>query len=38
MYTCKMHPQIVSDQPGDCPICGMKLVKKKMSAKGEATK
>ncbi len=23
-----MHPQVVSDHPGDCPICGMKLVKK----------
>jgi Cu(I)/Ag(I) efflux system membrane fusion protein len=27
-YICPMHPQIVSDRPGDCPICGMKLVKK----------
>jgi Cu(I)/Ag(I) efflux system membrane fusion protein len=26
VYTCVMHPQIRSDQPGDCPICGMKLV------------
>ncbi len=25
-YTCPMHPSIVSDHPGDCPICGMKLV------------
>jgi membrane fusion protein, copper/silver efflux system len=24
-YQCPMHPQIVSDQPGFCPICGMKL-------------
>ncbi len=25
-YTCPMHPQIVRDQPGQCPICGMNLV------------
>jgi Cu(I)/Ag(I) efflux system membrane fusion protein len=25
-YTCPMHPTIVQDHPGDCPICGMKLV------------
>ena len=28
LYTCKMHPQVVSDHPGKCPICGMKLVAK----------
>ncbi|MCC8426593.1 efflux RND transporter periplasmic adaptor subunit [Mucilaginibacter sp. UR6-11] len=27
-YTCPMHPQILEDQPGSCPICGMTLVKK----------
>ena len=26
-YTCPMHPTIVQDEPGDCPICGMDLVK-----------
>ena len=26
MYQCAMHPQILLDHPGDCPICGMKLV------------
>ncbi|HWD19284.1 MAG TPA: efflux RND transporter periplasmic adaptor subunit [Verrucomicrobiae bacterium] len=26
LYTCGMHPQIILDHPGDCPICGMKLV------------
>ncbi len=25
-YHCPMHPTYVSGQPGDCPICGMKLV------------
>lgn len=25
-YTCPMHPQIVQDKPGICPICGMDLV------------
>lgn len=27
VYQCPMHPAIVSDQPGDCPICSMSLVK-----------
>ncbi|MBC6611942.1 efflux RND transporter periplasmic adaptor subunit [Hymenobacter sp. BT507] len=26
-YTCSMHPQIHEDEPGDCPICGMDLIK-----------
>ena len=24
-YTCPMHPEIVRDGPGTCPICGMAL-------------
>jgi len=26
-YRCPMHPDVVRDQPGQCPICGMTLVK-----------
>ncbi len=26
-YQCPMHPSIVQDHPGECPICGMRLVK-----------
>ncbi|MGV3586787.1 MAG: efflux RND transporter periplasmic adaptor subunit [Adhaeribacter sp.] len=25
-YTCPMHPQIVKNEPGSCPVCGMDLV------------
>lgn len=28
VYTCSMHPQIIKNKPGNCPICGMTLVKK----------
>jgi len=24
-YTCPMHPEVISDSPGDCPKCGMAL-------------
>ena len=27
-YVCPMHPQIIRDKPGNCPICGMDLIKK----------
>ena len=26
VYTCPMHPDVVSDEPGSCPKCGMKLL------------
>src|SRR5579862_3594452 len=26
-YTCSMHPQVHEDHPGNCPVCGMKLIK-----------
>jgi len=25
-YTCRMHPEVITDHPGNCPKCGMKLV------------
>ncbi len=31
-YQCPMHPSIVQDHPGTCPICGMKLVKTEAAA------
>lgn len=31
-WTCPMHPQIVEDEPGSCPICGMDLVQKEYPA------
>jgi hypothetical protein len=30
IYTCPMHPEVKSDEPGDCPVCGMFLVKKEV--------
>jgi multidrug efflux pump subunit AcrA (membrane-fusion protein) len=27
-YTCPMHPTVISDRPGVCPVCGMDLVRK----------
>ena len=25
IYTCPMHPEVISDKPGTCPTCGMTL-------------
>ncbi len=25
-YTCSMHPQVIQNKPGNCPICGMQLI------------
>jgi len=36
LYTCGMHPQILQEAPGNCPICGMKLVPKR-KAKADAS-
>ncbi len=39
-YTCPMHPSVLSDRPGACPVCNMALVRKsaqkEMSAGEEA--
>lgn len=31
LYTCGMHPNVIQDKPGNCPICGMKLTPIKRS-------
>jgi membrane fusion protein, copper/silver efflux system len=33
VYTCPMHPEIIRNAPGSCPICGMDLVKKETGNK-----
>jgi membrane fusion protein, copper/silver efflux system len=35
-YTCPMHPNVVQDGPGKCPVCGMDLVQK-TSASGNGS-
>ena len=34
-FTCGMHPQVVTNEPGICPICNMNLVPKVASGKGD---
>lgn len=31
-YTCPMHPDVKAEAPGECPICGMTLARKKPEA------
>jgi membrane fusion protein, copper/silver efflux system len=33
LYQCSMHPQIVANKPGNCPICGMKLTRVEQGVK-----
>ena len=35
-YRCPMHPTVISDQPGECPICGMTMVADQPTATGPA--
>lgn len=32
-YTCSMHPEVISDKPGECPKCGMDLILKENDTK-----
>jgi len=36
LYRCPMHPDVVRDRPGTCPICGMDLVKVEPEPAGPA--
>jgi Cu(I)/Ag(I) efflux system membrane fusion protein len=36
-YTCSMHPQIHEDHDGNCPICGMKLIKVELTGTSDKT-
>lgn len=37
VWTCSMHPQVEQSEPGQCPICGMDLVRKGSSTGDEGT-
>jgi Cu(I)/Ag(I) efflux system membrane fusion protein len=36
-YTCSMHPQVHEDHPGNCPICGMKLIKVELTGNNKTS-
>ncbi len=36
LWTCGMHPEVILDEPGNCPICGMELVPVKGSGGAQA--
>jgi RND family efflux transporter MFP subunit len=36
LWTCGMHPQVIQDHPGTCPICHMKLVPLNMDSDADA--
>ncbi len=37
LWTCGMHPQVIEDHPGQCPICKMDLVPLRTAAQPDAT-
>lgn len=37
-YTCEMHPEVVSDRPGTCPKCSMRLISAKQKSELAAVK
>jgi hypothetical protein len=37
-YTCPMHPEVISDKPGECPKCGMDLILKEDDGKKDEKK
>ena len=38
LWTCSMHPQVLEDEPGTCPICGMELVPTTAAGKSESSR
>ena len=36
LYTCGMHPEVIMHEPGNCPICGMKLIPLKKETPGSS--
>jgi hypothetical protein len=38
VYTCEMHLEVISDKPGQCPKCGMELIKKVVPVKADTVK
>ena len=38
LYTCGMHPEVIRHAPGNCPICGMRLVQKEAQPDADSRK
>ena len=35
-FVCSMHPEVIQNEPGDCPICGMSLIEKNVQNENSA--